>query len=105
MKSENHVQNCFEGDSIGKCELCHRDRLLTKHHLIPRAVHTKKRFIRLHGKKEMRERGIDVCKECHDGIHDIIPNERELAESFNTKELLLADPRIRKHIKWVRRQK
>jgi hypothetical protein len=88
-----------------KCELCDREKPLTKHHLIPRAVHTKKRFINRFGKEEMRQRGIMVCKLCHDGIHDIIPDEKELAEDFNTKELLLADERIRKHIEWARKQK
>lgn len=86
------------------CELCSREADTRKHHLIPRAVHTKKRFIRQFGKKEMRCRGIRICDLCHNGIHDLIP-EKELAEHFNTKELLLADPRIIKHIEWVRKQK
>lgn len=90
---------------INCCELCGRERPLTKHHLIPRAVHTKKKFIERFGKEEMNRRGIKVCKLCHSGIHDIIPKEKELAESFNTKELLLADERIQKHIKWARKQK
>lgn len=91
---------------IVDCELCLRpDQLLTKHHLIPRAVHTKKKFINRFGKKEMRDRGIMICKLCHDGIHAIIPSEKELAESFNTKELLLADLRIAKHVAWVAKQK
>lgn len=104
-RKKDQVQNCYEGESAGCCELCHRNRLLTKHHLIPRAVHTKKRFIRRHGKQEMRERGLMVCKECHDGIHDIIPDERELAENYTTKADLLANPKIRKHVAWVRKQK
>jgi alkyl hydroperoxide reductase subunit AhpF len=87
------------------CELCNSEKTLTKHHLIPRAVRTKKRFINLFGKEEMRQRGIQVCKHCHSGIHDIIPDEKELAISFNTKELLLADHRIQKHIEWSRKQK
>lgn len=88
-----------------RCELCGRNQPLTKHHLIPKAVHTKKRFINRFGKQEMRDRGLMLCKECHDGIHDLVPDEKELAEHFTTKEELLADPRINKHIDWVRRQK
>lgn len=103
MKSD--IQNCFEGDETGCCELCGRNRLLTKHHLIPRAVHRKGKFQRRYSKEEMRQRGLLLCKQCHDGIHDLIPDEKELAESFNTKEALLADERIRKHVAWVRRQK
>lgn len=88
-----------------QCELCDREKPLTKHHLIPRQVHTKKKFIRMFGKKEMRERGLQLCKECHDGIHDIVPDEKELAEKYNTKELLLTNERIVKHVEWARKQK
>ncbi len=94
------IENCNE-----LCELCDRPVKRTKHHLIPRAVHTKKRFIRLFGKKEMRDRGLMLCKLCHDGIHDLIPNEKELAEKYNTKELLLQNESIVKHIEWVKKQK
>lgn len=88
-----------------RCELCDRHQPLTWHHLIPRAVHTKSRFIKRFGKDEMRSRGIRICRLCHNGIHDLVPSEKELAESYYTKELLLADPRIRKHVEWVRKQK
>ena len=57
------------------CELCHRQKKLTKHHLIPRAVHSKKRYLNRYGKKEMRGRGLKLCKDCHAGIHDLIPDE------------------------------
>lgn len=87
------------------CELCGREKPLTKHHLIPRAVHSKKKFIEKFGKKEMQQRGLMLCKLCHGGIHDLIPDEKELAESYNTKELLLADEAIKKHVAWVRKQK
>jgi len=53
----------------------------------------------------MRKRGIQVCKLCHDGIHDIIEDEKELADKFNTLELLTEDERIQKHLEWVRKQK
>lgn len=85
--------------------MCGRDQPLTEHHLIPKAVHTKKRYIKRFGKEEMRSRKLLVCKLCHDGIHDIIEDEKELANDFNTKELLLEDERITKHVDWVRKQK
>ncbi len=88
------------------CEMCEREGVvLTEHHLIPRAVHTKKAFIRRFGKEEMRNRKLMCCKLCHDGIHDIIPDEKKLARDFNTLELLLGDERISKHVEWVRKQK
>jgi len=87
------------------CELCKRIKPLTFHHLIPCAVHKTKRFVEQFGKKEMQERGLDLCKLCHDGIHDLIPNEKELADKYNTKELLLEHPGLIKHIAWVKKQK
>jgi hypothetical protein len=57
------------------------------------------------GKKELRERGLMICKDCHAGIHDLIPDEKELADKYHTKELLLTNAAIRKHINWVRKQK
>ena len=56
--------------------LCDRRKRLTKHHLVPREVHSKKRYVNRFGKKEMRQRGLMICKECHNGIHDLISNER-----------------------------
>ena len=90
---------------MSHCELCNREAPLTKHHLIPRAVHGKTRFIKRFGKEEMRRRGIQICRLCHNGVHDLVPSEKELAESYNTKEALLADPRIARHVEWVKKQK
>ena len=32
-----------------RCELCDRRKKLTKHHLVPKAVHTKKRYVNRFG--------------------------------------------------------
>lgn len=98
------IRNCFEGHSQGCCELCGRLKPLTEHHLIPRAVHSKRKFLELYGKEEMRSRKLLLCKLCHDGIHDLI-SEKELADGFTTRNALLLNPRIQKHIDWVRKQK
>jgi len=87
------------------CELCGREKPLTKHHLIPRAVHGKKRYRDRFGKQEMIRRGIQICRQCHNGIHDLIPDEKLLAEHFYTKELLLAHEAIARHVAWARKQK
>jgi hypothetical protein len=87
------------------CELCGRQTSLTRHHLIPRAVHRKRRFQRRYARREMQGREIMICRLCHDGIHDLFPDEKQLAEHFNTLDALLADERLRKHIRWVRKQK
>jgi hypothetical protein len=86
------------------CELCGRAKPLTFHHLIPRAVHSKKRFQRRFAKDEMHGRGLWICRLCHSGIHDLI-SEKELADSYHTREALIAHDGVAKHITWVRRQK
>lgn len=91
--------------NIGTCEFCQRNQPLTEHHLIPRAVHRKKYFLKLFTKEEMNHRRVHICRKCHNGIHRIIPDEKELARDFNTKESLLEDERIRKHIEWVAKQR
>jgi hypothetical protein len=90
----------------GPCELCGRSgKLLTFHHLIPRHCHRKKRFRSRFRLEEMRHRGLWICGACHSGIHDLFPDEKILGWSYNTRELLLADEKLRKHIEWVRKQK
>lgn len=87
-----------------ECELCGRNKPLTFHHLIPKAMHGKKRFQRRHSKEEMRTRGIYICRLCHNGIHDLL-TERELAEQYPTREKLLEHEPLCKHIAWVKKQK
>ena len=87
------------------CELCGRDQPLTFHHLIPCAVHRTKRFIARYGKEEMHTRGLYLCRLCHNGIHDLIPKEKDLADKYNTKDALLEHPGILKHVNWVKKQK
>jgi|AntRauTorckE5430_2_1112549.scaffolds.fasta_scaffold00673_10 hemerythrin len=102
-KGKNHTDR-FHG-RVGTCELCARDKPLTEHHLIPRAVHGKKYFQKHFTKEEMTHRRISIRRECHKGIHRTIPDEKELARNFNTKEALLADERIVKHLAWVAKQR
>lgn len=86
------------------CDLCGREKPLTFHHLIPKAVHRRKRYQKRYPKKELQTRGLEICRLCHNGIHDLI-SEKELAENFTTKEALLEHPGILKHIAWVKKQK
>lgn len=86
------------------CELCGRDKPLTFHHLIPKAVHGKRRYQKRHTKTELRSRGLYICRLCHNGIHDLIP-ERELADNFATREALLDHEGLARHIAWVKKQK
>jgi hypothetical protein len=94
-----------DGSSVGACELCDQPRELSFHHLIPRHVHSKKRFQKLYSRAEMRHSGLMLCRYCHSGIHTLIPSEKELALQFNTREKLLSHPAIAKHVAWSRKQK
>ena len=90
---------------VGECELCTREKPLTEHHLIPRAVHGKRQFQKLYTKEEMTHRRISICRMCHKGIHRLIPDEKELARNYSTKEALLADERVARHVAWVAKQR
>ncbi|MCC6507541.1 MAG: hypothetical protein IT423_00430 [Pirellulaceae bacterium] len=99
------MANEITGTTEPGCELCGRVKPLTFHHLIPCAVHRTKRFLARFGKEEMQTRGLNLCSLCHNGIHDLIPKEKELADKYNTKVLLLAHPGVAKHVQWVKKQK
>ena len=95
-----------QGRRTGPCELCGRPgQSLTFHHLIPRHCHRKKRFRDRFSIREMRSRGLWICRPCHDGIHDLIPDEKDLGWNYHTRESLLAHEGVRKHVDWVRKQK
>lgn len=90
---------------VSQCALCGRQVKLTFHHLIPVAVHRKKRYLARFGIEEMRTRGLMICQHCHSGIHDLFPDEKMLADFFNTQQLLEKEPRMAKHIAWVKKQR
>jgi hypothetical protein len=45
-----------------------------------------------------------LCRLCHDGVHDLY-DQTALADNLCTLELLRADPAIRRHAGWVRKQR
>jgi hypothetical protein len=86
------------------CEFCLRERLVTIHHLIPKSTWGKKGMQRRYSKKEMRNRTIELCVDCHRCVHEFF-DEKTLSKQFNTKEALLANQAIINFIEWCRRQK
>lgn len=94
----------YSTPTLTLCELCGRDKPLTFHHLIPKAVHRRSRYQKRHTKLEMRTSGIEICRLCHTGIHDLF-TEKQLAEHHTTKESLQEHPGLMKHIGWVKKQK
>ena len=87
----------------GLCPFCKRRVFLTFHHLIPRKLHRRARF-RKHYSREELNRGIDVCRQCHDGIHDRY-DEMTLYRHFPTAESLAEDPELARYFAWVSRQR
>ncbi len=88
---------------MGNCELCDREKELTFHHLIPQINHSKNNFKRLFTKEDMKNRGIDICRDCHSMIHRLIDN-KTLGLRYNTKELLLEHEEVFKFVEWVKKQ-
>lgn len=87
----------------GPCALCGRVCRLTFHHLIPKKLHRRAFFRKTYTRDDLN-RGIDICRACHDGLHDHY-DEMTLARRFASLEALQADPDIRKHTAWAARQR
>lgn len=81
------------------CQLCESDEAYNFHHLIPRTLHSNKWFKKRFTRQQMQQ-GLDVCKTCHNAIHDLIPDEKELGRSCNTREALLSHPEFSNYIRW-----
>jgi len=90
-------------NKYGNCALCNRSTALTFHHLVPKKMHRRNRFRKLHNKKELNT-GINVCARCHRGLHRLF-DEMTLATRLNSLDALLSDPRVQRHVAWVARQK
>lgn len=85
------------------CACCGRSTTLTFHHLIPKKLHRRAYFQR-HFNKMQLNAGINICRACHDGIHNAY-DEMQLAKGFPTLDSLLADEGLKRHFAWVAKQK
>ena len=54
--------------------------------------------------KETLNQGIDICRQCHSGIHNRY-DEMTLAKTRNTVAQLQNDAELQKHFRWVAKQK
>lgn len=90
---------------VEKCELCGcSDDELNFHHLIPVTLHSNKYFKDRYDKDFMKHAGIWICNHyCHREIHKYL-TEKKMGRNFNTLELLLSHPKIRKYVEWRRRK-
>jgi hypothetical protein len=81
------------------CELCRCEEAVSFHHLIPRTLHRNKWFRKRFSREDMR-RGIDVCRQCHHAIHDLVPVEKDLGRSCSSLDALRAHPQIGRYLSW-----
>ena len=83
------------------CVLCLREGVtVSDHHLIPVAMHSKKRIRRRYDKNE-RNRKVPLCVACHFQIHKMF-SEKELADKYSTVEKLKNAPGVGKWVEWIR---
>ncbi|MFT7286772.1 MAG: hypothetical protein ACI87W_000881 [Halieaceae bacterium] len=85
------------------CATCGRAVPLGFHHLIPRKLH-RRNYFRKHFDREVLNRGIRICRECHNGIHRRY-DEMILGKEFASLQALLADEALLRHFAWVARQR
>ncbi len=81
------------------CEFCKRDLKLTEHHLIPKTLHDNKWFKKNFSNEQLDE-FIELCRDCHDAIHQFI-EEKDMGRNYNTKEKLLNHEKVANFVKWI----
>ncbi|WP_110674756.1 MULTISPECIES: hypothetical protein [Salinicola] len=86
--------------SHDRCGLCGRRAPLTRHHLIPRALHRKPRYRKRYGREQMQTRVLWICRPCHSHLHRML-SERELADHYASREALMSHPDIRAFVTWL----
>lgn len=86
--------------SGGVCELCGRlVERRTRHHLIPRSRHRKKRARRTFTREQLQSVAL-LCPACHRQIHKTL-TEKELEREYNSVAALRAQPEIEKFVRWI----
>ena len=91
----------FGAAGAGVCELCGRAvRELTRHHLIPRSRHKKKRARKVYDRREMEGRIALLCRPCHRNVHAVLDN-KDLEREYNTVGALATHPGVGRFTRWV----
>ncbi len=86
----------------GRCSLCEREEVLTRHHLIPRCRHHNRRNKR-DVPRELAHETIGLCPPCHKQVHALL-TEKELEREWNTIEKLRSHPELSRFIAWIRKR-
>lgn len=92
----------FGSGGDGPCELCGRFvRELTRHHLVPRSRHKKKRVRKAFDRREIENRIALLCRPCHRNVHAVLDN-KELELEYNTVEALATHSGVERFTRWIR---
>ena len=51
----------------------------------------------------MVSKGLYLCKDCHKYLHRIL-SEKELGRNYNTKEAIMKNVKIKKFLKYIKKQ-
>lgn len=86
------------------CEMCGREKPLQFHHLIPRKLHKKRVFAKRYDKFYMRKKGIMICRDCHNALHDLF-DLKTLGLDLNELSKILAHPKIRNYLNYIKKTK
>lgn len=86
-----------------QCEMCQRSLPTTSHHLIPQQIHSKNWCKKMFTKEEMKKRRADLCRDCHPYLHKKFTH-RELGETYNTIEKIMANDDVFKFVTWLKKQ-
>lgn len=84
------------------CPICNREiptGAESRHHLIPETNKSVKNKYSTVAKKET----VDLHQVCHRKIHSVLTN-KELAQIYNSIDLIAAHQEIQKFAKWVRKK-
>ena len=68
-----------------------------------KTLHSNKWYQKNYDSDYLNSHGIDVCELCHTAIHKMF-HEKELGKEYNTVDKLLEDEKIKKHIKFAKKQ-
>lgn len=83
------------------CACCKRYiTQLSKHHLIPRTLHHKKKIKKEFDRVQLNH-AINLCNPCHNQIHSLF-TEKELGRQYYSLELIMANSDMMKFAAWIK---
>lgn len=85
----------------GPCQLCGRETLLTRHHLIPQCRHRNKWNKKNFSREAVKHELLLLCSACHKQLH-VLLTEKELERGFHSLESLREHPEVRQFVEWIR---